>query len=132
MTTLNIHPLVAYFVGGAGIALGIMRIGLWQTVAGSLLGMGLILFGLQEMGSGAAPLKDTSWFQGALSLALASPGLTFLAGLLLAVVLQSNTGAAMLIITFASNGVLDLKSAMLMLYGTNLGAIGLQIGRASP
>ncbi|HEU4678879.1 MAG TPA: Na/Pi symporter, partial [Terrimicrobiaceae bacterium] len=76
VTTLNIHPLVAYFVGGAGIALGILRIGLWQTVAGSLLGMGLILFGLQEMGTGAAPLKDAAWFQGALSLALAAPGLT--------------------------------------------------------
>ena len=41
--------------------------------------------------------------------------------------LQSNTGAAMLIITFASNGALDLKPAMLMLYGTNLGAIGLRL-----
>lgn len=126
VTTLNIHPLVAYVVGGAGIALGTFRIPLWQTVAGSLLGMGLILFGLQEMGAGAAPLKDAAWFQGALSLALASPGMTFLAGLLLALVLQSNTGAAMLIITFASNGLLDLRSATLMLYGTNLGAIGLR------
>jgi phosphate:Na+ symporter len=127
VTTLNIHPLVAYVVGGAGIALGTVRIPLWQTVAGSLLGIGLILFGLQGMETGAAPLRDASWFQGALSFALASPGMTFLAGLLLAVVLQSNSGAAMLIITFASNGVLDLKSATLMLYGTNLGAIGLRL-----
>ncbi len=89
--------------------------------------LGLILFGLQEMGAGAAPLKDAAWFQSALSFALASSGMTFLAGLLLAVLLQSNSGAAMLIITFASNGVLDLKSAMLMLYGTNLGAIGLRL-----
>ena len=127
VTTLNIHPLVAYFVGGAGIALGTLRIPLWQTIAGAFLGMGLILFGLQEMGAGAAPLKDAPWFQGAMSFALASSGLTFCAGLLLAVLLQSNTGAAMLIITFASNGVLDLKPAMLMLYGTNLGAIGLRL-----
>lgn len=127
VTTLDIHPLVAYIVGGAGIALGTLRIPFWQTIAGSLLGMGLILFGLQEMGAGAAPLKDASWFQGALSFALGSSAMTFLAGLLLAVLLQSNTGAAMLIITFASNGLLDLKSAMLMLYGTNLGAIGLRL-----
>jgi phosphate:Na+ symporter len=127
VTTLDIHPLVAYFVGGAGIALGTLRIVLWQTIAGALLGMGLILFGLEQMGAGAAPLKDAAWFQSAMSFALASSSLTFLAGLLLAVVLQSNTGAAMLIITFASNGVLDLKPAMLMLYGTNLGAIGLRL-----
>ncbi|MGB7790996.1 MAG: hypothetical protein WBL39_07265, partial [Terrimicrobiaceae bacterium] len=41
LTTLNIHPLVAYAVGGAGIALGTVRVPLWQTIAGSLLGMGL-------------------------------------------------------------------------------------------
>jgi phosphate:Na+ symporter len=127
VTTLDIHPLVAYVVGGAGIALGTLRIPLWQAIAGALLGMGLILFGLEEMGAGAVPLKDTTWFQSAMSFALASPGMTFLAGLLVAVLLQSNTGAAMLIITFASNGVLDLKPAMLMLYGTNLGAIGLRL-----
>ena len=127
LTTLNIHPLVAYIVGGAGIALGTLRVPLWQTIAGSLLGMGLILFGLQQMGDGAAPLKDAGWFQGVMSLALASSGLTFLAGVLVAMLLQSNTGAAMLIITFAANGVLGLKPAMLMLYGTNLGAIGLRL-----
>ena len=127
VTTLNIHPIVAYLVGGAGIALGTLRIPFWQTLAGSLLGIGLILFGLQEMGSGAAPLKDAEWFQSAMSFALSSFGLTFIAGVLMAMLLQSNAGAAMLIITFAANGVLDLELAMLMLYGTNLGAIGLRL-----
>ena len=89
--------------------------------------MGLILFGLEEMGAGAAPLKDDAWFQSAMSFALGYSSLTFLAGVLVAMLLQSNTGAAMLIITFAANGVLDLKPAMLMLYGTNLGAIGLRM-----
>ena len=127
VTTLNIHPIVAYVVGGAGIALGTLRIQFWQTLAGSLLGMGLILFGLQEMGAGAAPLKDDAWFQSAMSFALGSSSLTFLAGVFVAMLLQSNTGAAMLIITFAVNGVLALEPAMLMLYGTNLGAIGLRL-----
>lgn len=127
VTTLNIHPLVAYLVGGAGIALGTLRISFWQALAASLLGMGLILFGLEEMGAGAAPLKDDAWFNNAIAFALASSTLTFLAGVLIAMVLQSNTGAAMLIITFAGSGVLDLNPAMLMLYGTNLGAIGLRL-----
>ena len=127
VTALNIHPIVAYLVGGAGIALGTLRIPFWQTLAGSLLGMGLILFGLEEMGAGAAPLKDDAWFQSAMSFALGYSSLTFLAGVLVAMLLQSNTGAAMLIITFAANGVLDLKPATLMLYGTNLGAIGLRM-----
>jgi phosphate:Na+ symporter len=127
VTTLNIHPLVVYVVGGAGIALGTLRASLWQTLAGSLLGMGLILFGLQEMSAGAVPLKDAAWFQSAMSFAVASSSLSFLAGILIAMILQSNAGAAILIITFASNGVLGLGAAMLMLYGTNLGAIGLRL-----
>jgi phosphate:Na+ symporter len=127
VTTLDIHPIVAYVVGGAGIALGTLRILFWQTLAGSFLGMGLILFGLEEMGAGAAPLKDAEWFRSAMTFALSSFSLTFIAGVLIAMLLQSNTGAAMLIITFAANGVLDLKLAMLMLYGTNLGAIGLRL-----
>lgn len=126
VATLNIHPLVAFVVGGAGIVLGTIRIPFWQTLAGALLGMGLILIGLEQMGQGAAPLKDAAWFQGALNAALSSPPLTFVAGIAAAALLQSNTGAAMLVITFATGGLIGLEPAMLLLYGTNLGAIGLR------
>lgn len=131
LTTLNIHPLVAYLVGGAGIALGTIKIPYWQSVAGALLGVGLILCGLEEMGAGAAPLKDAPWFQHAISYALAAPPLTFLAGVAAAMLLQSNTGAAMLTITFATTGVVDLSQAMLLIYGSNLGAIALRAFLAS-
>lgn len=126
VTTLNIHPLVALVVGGAGIVLGTVRIPIWQIVAASLLGFGLILVGLEQMGAAAAPLKDAAWFRGGLNAALASAPLTLVAGIAAAAILQSNTGAAMLVITFASGGLITLKSAMLLIYGTNLGAIGLR------
>jgi len=58
VATLDIHPAVAFVVGGSGIVLGVVHAKSWQTVAGVLLGMGLILLGLQQMGAGAAPLKD--------------------------------------------------------------------------
>ncbi len=126
IATLNIHPLVAFVVGGAGIVLGTIRIPFWQTLAGALLGMGLILVGLEQMGQGAAPLKDAAWFREALNAALSSPVWTFLAGIAAAALLQSNTGAAMLVITFATGGLIGLTPAMLLIYGTNLGAIGLR------
>ncbi len=126
VVTLNIHPLAAFVVGGAGIVLGTIRIPFWQTLAGSLLGMGLILIGLEQMGQGAAPLKDAAWFHEALNAALSSPLWTFLAGIGAAALLQSNTGAAMLVITFATGGLIGLEPAILLLYGTNLGAIGLR------
>jgi phosphate:Na+ symporter len=126
VATLNIHPLVALVVGGAGIVLGTIRIPFWQTLAGALLGMGLILIGLEQMGAGAAPLKDAVWFREAINTAVSSAPLAFLAGIAAAALLQSNTGAVMLVITFASSGLIELRPAMLLIYGTNLGAIGLR------
>lgn len=127
VTTLNIHPLIAYVVGGAGIILGTIRIPFWQSLAGTLLGMGLILIGLEQMSSGAAPLQHAAWFQHGVSLAVSSPPLTFLAGIAAAILLQSNTGAAILVITFATTGFISLEQAMLLIYGTNLGAITLRM-----
>lgn len=127
VATLNIHPLVGYTVGGAGIVLGTIRARPWQTIAGAVLGMGLILCGLQAMSDGAMPLKDAAWFREGLAAAVQSPFLAFLAGILAAAVLQSNTGAAMLVITFAGAGAIAFTPAMPMIFGTNLGAIVLRM-----
>lgn len=131
IATLDIHPIVAYVIGGAGIVLGTIRQPAWQAFAGGLLGLGLILLGLEQMSAGAAPLKDAGWFRHGISYAVASPPLAFLAGIAAAAILQSNTGAAMLVITFADQGLIDFQSAMLLIYGANLGAIGLRLFLAS-
>jgi phosphate:Na+ symporter len=127
VATLDIHPAVAFLVGGAGIVMGVVRNRSWQTVASVLIGIGLILFGLEQMSAGAAPLKDEPWFRDAIGLAVSSPALAFLSGILVASILQSNSGATMMIITLANAGALDLPDAALMIYGTNLGAITLRL-----
>jgi phosphate:Na+ symporter len=126
VATLNIHPLVALVVGGAGIVMGVIRNRAWQTAAGVFLGMGLILLGLQQMGEGAAPLQEEAWFRHGIDFAVSSAPMAFLAGVLAAAILQSNTGATMMVITLAGAGALAFPSAALMIYGTNLGAIALR------
>lgn len=126
VATLNIHPFVALVVGGAGIVMGVIRNRSWQTAAGVFLGIGLILLGLQQMGEGAAPLKDEAWFRQGMDFAVSSPPMAFLAGILAAAILQSNTGATMMVITLAGAGALGFEDAALMIYGTNLGAIALR------
>lgn len=123
LATLNIHPFIALLVGGAGIAMGSVRARPWNTIAGALLGIGLILFALDQLSKGAAPLKDAEWFRSGIGFAVGSPVVGFLCGIAAAALLQSNTGAAMLIITLAGAGALTLEQAMPILYGTNLGAI---------
>src|SRR5262249_6577855 len=66
------------------------------------------------------------WFQRMLGTAAAYPLLAFPAGILAAALLQSNTGAAMLVITLAGAGTLDLHPAAMLIYGSNLGAIALR------
>lgn len=131
LATVNIHPLVAYLVGAAGIFVGSVRAKPWNTVAGVLLGVGLILFALGEMSAGAAPLKEAAWFRDGIALALHSPVLAFLCGIVAAAVLQSNTGAAMLIITLSGAGVIPVERAIPVIYGANLGAIVLRFFLAS-
>ena len=127
LVTLDIRPYVAYLVGAAGIFSGMVRQPLWRAVAGVLLGVGLVLFGLESMGDGAAPLRNQEWFQHMLAATVNSPLIAFAIGVLAAAILQSNTGAAMLIITLAGVGSFSIPQAAMLIYGTNLGAIGLRV-----
>src|SRR5262245_56121828 len=126
VTTLDIHPLVAWLVGGAGITSGLLRHSRRRAAAGVLLGMGLTLFGLESMSRGAAPLAAEPWFRAMLSTTLGHPLLAFATGIVAAACLQSNTGAAMLVITLAATGLFPLHEAVLLIYGSNLGTIVLR------
>jgi phosphate:Na+ symporter len=126
VAALDIHPLVAFVVGTSGILVGVFRRPGLRTVAGLLLGVGFIFFGLETMGAGARPLVATPWFQALLHPASSSPVVFFLVGVAAAVLLQSNTGATMLIITLAGAGAFREGTALMLVYGTNLGAIVLR------
>ena len=131
LAAFNISPLVAYLVGGAGILMGAVRTKPWNTYAGAFLGVGIILFGLEQVGSGLAPLKEAAWFSEVLEMALGSPVLAFAIGFAASALLQSNTGAAMVVITLAQGGALKVSEGMPIIYGANLGAILLRMFLAS-
>jgi phosphate:Na+ symporter len=127
IVTLDIHPLIAYVVGLSAVAASLVRKPKAQAIAGVLLGIGLIFFGLQTMGSAARPLVEAQTFHGILERTVSSPSIAFLVGVALAAVLQSNTASALLVITLADAGAFHFDSALLLIYGTNLGAIALRL-----
>jgi phosphate:Na+ symporter len=127
VVTLDIHPIVAWSVGITGVAASLMRRRLWKQVANVLVGVGLLLFGLETMGSTAGPLQHSQWLQTFVAHTLTSMPTAFAGGFLLAAILQSNTGAALLVITLATGGVFELRTAAMLIYGTNLGAIVLRL-----
>jgi len=126
LATLNIHPWVALTVGVSGVLSGLLRAPTWRTTAAALFGVSLMLYGLEAMGGAAAPLRSLPWFHALTTATAGSPLLAFFSGIVLAILLQSNTGAVLLIITLAGNGTLDFTQSVMMIYGTNLGAIPLR------
>lgn len=122
--TINIHPWVAVTVGIAGMFSGMLRVPVWRAAAAALFGVALMLYGLETMGDGATQIGP--WFRTVTDMTAHAPLLAFAGGTIIAALLQSNTGAALLIITLAGNGVLDMPQAIMMMYGTNLGAIPLR------
>jgi phosphate:Na+ symporter len=127
VATLDIHPIVSFAVGLSGIAASLVRHRLAKQVANVLVGIALLLYGLQSMGAAAGPLERAHGLQELLATSLATMPVAFFVGFLLAAILQSNTGATLLVIALASGGVFGLESAVMLIYGTNLGAIVLRL-----
>src|SRR5262249_4238001 len=127
VVTLNIHPVVAYLVGVSAVIASLVRRPAYQAAAGVVLGVGLIFFGLEAMGGPARPLVEIAWFGDLLRQTVGSSAFAFLVGVAVAAVLQSNTAATLLIITLAGAGAFHLESALMLIYGTNLGAIVLRL-----
>jgi len=126
LLALKIHPLVAFLVGVSGVAFGMIRNPSIRSYAGVLLGVGLILLGLESMSGAAEAWKESGWLSEFLHEAGRAPWAAFLAGIALAALLQSNTGATLLIISLAANGVMSPTVGAALIYGTNLGAIFLR------
>lgn len=127
VATLPIHPVVSFMVGAAGVAAGLIKTGRRRMVVMTVLGLCLTLFGLQTIGIGAKPLGSEGWFREFVEFMTSSPPLAFLAGIAAAALLQSNTGAAMVVIALANADVQLDDSAAMLIYGTNLGAVFLRL-----
>ncbi len=127
VVTLNIHPLVAYLVGLSAVVASMVRKPVLRAAAGVVLGVALIFFGLETMGGAAQPLVSMEGFHDLLSKATASPAVAFVIGVAVAAVLQSNTASTLLVITLAGAGAFGLEPALMLIYGTNLGAIALRL-----
>src|SRR5262249_18127707 len=122
-----IHTGVLYLVGISGLAMAFLKRPSAQLVSGVWVGISLLLFGLQTISAGARPLHDLAWFQSLLHETVHSPPIGFAVGFLLAMLVQSNTAAALIVIALAGAGALDLPQATMIIYGTNLGTIVIRI-----
>ena len=120
--TFDIEIAILVLIGISGIAYAYGDAGTTRIVAGSVLGIALLFFGLEIMRDGVAPLAGESWFTDAIRSTSGSPIIAFVVGAALSFVVQSSLAAIVVMIAFHEAGLFGLPEAVMFVYGANLGS----------
>ncbi|MBR1836296.1 MAG: Na/Pi cotransporter family protein, partial [Kiritimatiellae bacterium] len=91
----------------------------------ALLGLGMLLYGMQLMGAGFAPLRDAEGVRAFLARCDASTTAGFaaaaLAGTLATAVIQSSAAMVVIVMGLFSAGVVDFPTSVALVLGSNVG-----------
>lgn len=93
-----------------------------HSIAGAVLGVGLLFFGLETMHDGVSPLSQADWFAGFLQSSQEYYLAGFIVGALLSFAVQSSVAVVILTVAFYEGGVLTLEQSTMVVYGANVGA----------
>jgi phosphate:Na+ symporter len=92
----------------------------WRSVGLSVLGLGLVFFGLRFMGDAVAPLRNDpsvlAWMTG-----LERPLVGAAVGMIMTVVLQSSSAMLGIVITLAGQELITLPAALAVMLGAEIG-----------
>lgn len=92
----------------------------WRQTGAAVFGMGLIFFGLAQMGTAVEPLKQSvrfaDWMQ-----QLENPLVGVAAGAIMTLVLQSSSATVGIAITLAAQGLLSLPGGVAVMLGAEIG-----------
>lgn len=122
IAVLDLRVFIFFILGLAGLSFAFERPRRYHAMAGTLLGIGLLFYGLVLIRAGAAPLAQTQWFEGALLEAHGSYIVAFLMSALLTLVAQSSSAVTILAITFAHAGLFAVEQTIMIIYGANFGS----------
>ncbi len=93
----------------------------YRGFGSSLLGFGLIFYGMALMSSAMDPLRDHPFFRQVLLAGSRQPLLVLLAATLLTGLIQSSAATIGIALTFAFQGMIDLETAIPVILGANIG-----------
>ncbi|MBI3562943.1 MAG: Na/Pi cotransporter family protein [Gammaproteobacteria bacterium] len=122
--SIDFAVLELFILGVAGILFqfGDMKSTRMKLLAGVLLGLGLIFYGLDMLKGGAAPLKDAPAFIAFVSDARGYWLTAFALGAIGAFITQSGSSLSIIVIAFVNAGLLDFDQSVMFVYGTNVGS----------
>lgn len=120
LIAFKITDLAILFVGlGAAMYLFTSKANL-KNIGESILGFGLLFYGLKVMSDAMFPLRSYEPFLDFL-LSLENPFLGIAAGALFTALIHSSSACIGIIIIFAGQGLISLESGLYLLLGANLG-----------
>jgi phosphate:Na+ symporter len=91
-----------------------------MTLIDLILGLGIFLFGMSQLERGIESLSG-NWIKQWLSKSTAKPVGAVLSGTIITAILQSSSMVGLIILAFASAGIIPLYNAIGVLLGANLG-----------
>lgn len=91
-----------------------------KDVAGIMVGMGVLFYGMTTMESVFAPLKDSAAFQNAFT-SFSNPFLGILIGLVITAIIQSSSASVGILQALSATGSVSYATAVPIIIGQNLG-----------
>ncbi len=124
---INIRFAVLMAVGISGVGFALSNEFRRKAVAAVILGVALLLYGSDLMGSAAAGLEGEGWFAAFLQAWHDSAAMAFALGCLASFLTQSTTAIALMSVAVAGAGLVGGPAALAMIYGANLGSTLMRI-----
>ena len=113
----EIAPLIAF----AGVVIVVfIKNNKARHIGNILAGLGILFIGMDMMGSSMKPLAASQEFAGILT-KFENPILGILTGTVFTAIIQSSSASVGILQTFAENGMIELSSAVFVLFGQNIG-----------
>ncbi len=122
VVTFDIKLISLYILGIASAVMISERASKYRPIAASFFGGAMIILGLVLLKDSAAPLADQAWFGETVEWTGGSLLLAFLVATLLTAIVQSPNAVSVFGISMATLGVISTDQAIMLLYGSGLGA----------
>lgn len=93
----------------------------WRYLGQTLVGFGVVFFGIATMSQALTPLKDSPVFIRTLSAMSTSPLLGVLAGTIFTALIHSSSTTTGVVIALSHQGIISLPAAIAIIFGSNIG-----------
>lgn len=121
LISFDIGAVIPLFLGIGGTVCLFSKKDKVRQIATIVLGFGILFLGMDLMTESMKPLSDSNVFVNFVDVLKGNWVLGLLTGLVMTAIVQSSSATTGIVITLASTGLIDLKVAVPIIFGCNIG-----------